>query len=127
MTRLDRDKKLQTSRIEEGDEVVLKISPHSWLKSGSTLKGEVTEAPLDDVMEWWREGNGRPMADIVVEGKIVDDPGDAAGDEEWPGGTVTWRYHIDNGYVTGPVDAPDRPSRSDIGRIRGFWPHSAVE
>jgi hypothetical protein len=47
----------------------------------------------------------RPMADIAVETETEE----------------VFRAHLDNGYVIGAVDAPDRPDRSDIGKYGGVY------
>lgn len=122
MVRPDPDDRLSPSRITEGDEVIMKINAHDWKHTGSLLEGKVIDAPDKRTREFWRDGN-RPMVDVAVEGKIINDRREG---DEWPTDTVVWRYHVDNGYVTGPIDKPNRPSRSDIGRISGFYDPSTV-
>jgi hypothetical protein len=68
------------------------------------VEGTVTEALSDREKEMLDDG-GRPMADLTVE---TDDG-------------VVYTWNVDNGYVIGPVDNPDRPSRSDVGKIGGFY------
>lgn len=110
MARLSHEDKLDPADVREGDRVALKISPHNYDETGSTLVGKVVEAPGEGDREYLREGK-LIMADFKVE---ADD------------GTA-WAWNVDNGYVIGPVDHPDRPSRSDIGRFRGFYAPDAAD
>lgn len=106
---LDYDERLQAVDIEEGQKVALCISAHNWEQTGSVLIGEVTENLSRFEKDCLRDGH-RPMADMKVE----SDEGEV------------WCWNVDNGYVIGPVDDPDRPDRSDIGKFKGFWQPSDV-
>lgn len=110
MARLSREDKIPPEDVYEGDRVAMKINPHNLDASGSVLVGEVVEAPSESDREYIGSGE-IIMANYTVE----NDSG------------TRWTWNVDNGYVIGPVDHPDRPSRSDIGRFRGFYDPDAVD
>ena len=102
---MDREHKIDLRGVEEGDTVTMNLSAHNFEASGVCLTGEITELPSDDVIEMLHDGK-RPMADVTVTGSETG---------------VKWTWNIDNGYVIGPVEADNRPDRSDIGKIQGFF------
>lgn len=110
--------KISPSDVHEGDTVFMGISMHGTVDGTDGVEyrddihragvaGTVVDAPDEDsfAREALTDG-GRPMVDFAVR---TDD-----------GTKFTW--NVDNGYVIGPVDHPDRPSRSDIGKFGGFYP-----
>lgn len=104
------DDKLDLRTVDEGDRVTMDLNAHNFKKSGGCLTGTVTKMPSEGDIEWLYDSEkGRPMVDLTVEG----DNG------------VVWTWNVDNGYVIGPVDDPDRPSRSDIGKFGGLYPPEA--
>jgi len=103
---MNEEGRLDLREVEEGDRVTMMINAHDFQRSGTCLTGTVKKMPREEDIEMiYSEDRGRPMADLKVES-----------DE----GTV-WTWNADNGYVIGPVDHPERPNRSDIGRFRGLW------
>lgn len=68
------------------------------------VEGTVTNALSDTDKELLDDGY-RPMADIKVE---TDDG-------------VVYNWNVDNGYVIGPNIHDEGPSRTDVGRIGGFY------
>ena len=107
---LDREHKVDLRNVEEGDTVTMGLNAHDYESSGSCLTGEIIDLPSDGDLDILYEGDYRPMTDVAVEGKET--------------GTV-WRWNVDNGYVIGPVDAEDRPPRSDIGKVGGIYSPAA--
>lgn len=104
--------KYDLDELEEGDRVTMHIKPHNFSKTGHVLTGTITDFLRESQIEYLNDPDtrGRPMADVAVKG---EDTGEV------------WRWNVDNGYVIGPVDHPDRPDRSDIGKIQGLYPPSA--
>lgn len=103
--------------VDEGDRVFMGISLHGTSDGlpgveydsdiyRSGVEGEVVRAMSEgDKAMLERDDMGRPMADVTVE---TDDG-------------VRYTWNVDNGYVIGPCDDPDRPDRSDVGKIAGFY------
>jgi hypothetical protein len=107
--------KINSTEIDEGDRVFMGINLHGTSDGQpgveydgdlyqAGVEGTVIEALSESEKSFLADGR-RPLADLTVE---TDD-----------GDVYTW--NVDNGYVIGPCDDPDRPDRSDVGKIGGFY------
>lgn len=108
-------RRLESHTVSEGDTVFMGINLHGssddcdgvtydrdLYQAGVT--GTVVRAPRESTKELMADGTA-VMADFAVE--------TADG--------VRYTWNVDNGYVIGPVDHPDRPDRSDVGKFGGFY------
>jgi len=107
--------RVSATELDEGDRVFMGINLHGTSDGlpgveydrdnyQSGVEGTVTKALSDTDKELLDDGR-RPMADLKVE---TDD------------GTV-YNWNVDNGYVIGPNKHDEGPSRTDVGKIGGFY------
>jgi hypothetical protein len=107
--------RVSATELNEGDRVFMGINLHGSSDGlpgveydrdnyQSGVEGTVTKALSDTDKELLDDGR-RPMADLKVE---ADD------------GTV-YNWNVDNGYVIGPNTHDEGPSRTDVGKIGGFY------
>lgn len=107
--------RIGASDIDEGDEIILGISPHGsaddlagveWMDGilGCGIRGTVTKALSESAKRFYDDdGPGLPMADLKVE---TDDG-------------IVYTWHVDNGYISGPH--PGLGRRSDVGKVAGLY------
>lgn len=107
--------RISATDVNEGDRVFMGINLHGSCDDmpgaeydrdnhQSGVEGTVTKALSDSEKEFLAEG-GRPLANLTVE---TDD-----------GHVFTW--NVDNGYVIGPNQHDEGPTRTDVGKIGGFY------
>jgi hypothetical protein len=107
--------RVSATDLDEGDTVFMGINLHGSSDGlpgveydrdnyQAGVEGTVTKALSDRDKELLDDGR-RPMADLKVE---TDDG-------------VVYNWNVDNGYVIGPCDDENRPDRSDVGKIGGFY------
>lgn len=93
--------RVDLSNIEVGDRVMFGWSPYGWSEERLPVCG-YTWVTITEIDPWVK--NDPRYGDVVME----EDSG------------ITLRWHVDNGYVTGPSGGMEGvPPRTDIGRVSG--------
>jgi len=105
------------TELDEGDRVFMGINLHGVSDDlpgveydrdnhQAGVEGTVTKSLSDRDKEMLADEDwGRPLADLKVE---TDDG-------------VVYNWNVDNGYVIGPNAHDEGPSRTDVGKIGGFY------